>query len=174
MGFARPRALHRDGRIRTGDPLNPIQVRYRTAPRPGRNQPNGRAILSQPPCRRLPSGGACVPARPGPLPGVAQGAPPRLCHTCRCPGCLHRSMQRVRTGLQRTTERDDMITAGPLDEPGRGARRTRHPPTTEKGGASGSATDARRNMSAPGPSPDVPAWAARFGPECLPMRIGRR
>ncbi len=24
----------RDGRIRTGDPLNPIQVRYRTAPRP--------------------------------------------------------------------------------------------------------------------------------------------
>ncbi len=29
------RALQsRDGRIRTGDPLNPIQVRYRTAPRP--------------------------------------------------------------------------------------------------------------------------------------------
>ena len=25
----------RDGRIRTGDPLNPVQVRYRTAPRPG-------------------------------------------------------------------------------------------------------------------------------------------
>ena len=24
----------RDGRIRTGDPLNPIQVRYRAAPRP--------------------------------------------------------------------------------------------------------------------------------------------
>ena len=30
-----PRAFYnRDGRIRTGDPLNPIQVRYRTAPRP--------------------------------------------------------------------------------------------------------------------------------------------
>ena len=29
------RAVDRDGRIRTGDPLNPIQVRYRTAPRPG-------------------------------------------------------------------------------------------------------------------------------------------
>ena len=28
------RAVDRDGRIRTGDPLNPIQVRYRTAPRP--------------------------------------------------------------------------------------------------------------------------------------------
>ncbi len=26
----------RDGRIRTGDPLNPIQVRYRAAPRPVR------------------------------------------------------------------------------------------------------------------------------------------
>ncbi len=26
--------VNRDGRIRTGDPLNPIQVRYRTAPRP--------------------------------------------------------------------------------------------------------------------------------------------
>jgi len=26
--------LSRDGRIRTGDPLNPIQVRYRAAPRP--------------------------------------------------------------------------------------------------------------------------------------------
>ncbi len=25
---------YRDGRIRTGDPLNPIQVRYRAAPRP--------------------------------------------------------------------------------------------------------------------------------------------
>ena len=25
---------NRDGRIRTGDPLNPIQVRYRAAPRP--------------------------------------------------------------------------------------------------------------------------------------------
>ena len=60
MGFARPRALHRDGRIRTGDPLNPIQVRYRTAPRPGRNQPNGRTFRSQPPCRLLPTGGACV------------------------------------------------------------------------------------------------------------------
>ena len=28
------RSLSRDGRIRTGDPLNPIQVRYRAAPRP--------------------------------------------------------------------------------------------------------------------------------------------
>ena len=28
--------LSRDGRIRTGDPLNPIQVRYRAAPRPVR------------------------------------------------------------------------------------------------------------------------------------------
>ena len=27
-------SLSRDGRIRTGDPLNPIQVRYRAAPRP--------------------------------------------------------------------------------------------------------------------------------------------
>ncbi len=27
--------LNRDGRIRTGDPLNPIQVRYRAALRPG-------------------------------------------------------------------------------------------------------------------------------------------
>ena len=61
MGFARPQALHRDGRIRTGDPLNPIQVRYRTAPRPGRNQPNGRTFRSQPPCRPLPSDNACVP-----------------------------------------------------------------------------------------------------------------
>ena len=26
----------RDGRMRTGDPLNPIQVRYRAAPRPVR------------------------------------------------------------------------------------------------------------------------------------------
>ena len=32
---SRPNFLHsRDGRIRTGDPLNPIQVRYRAAPRP--------------------------------------------------------------------------------------------------------------------------------------------
>ena len=61
MGFARPQALHRDGRIRTGDPLNPIQVRYRTAPRPGRNQPNGQTFRSQPPCCPLPSGNACVP-----------------------------------------------------------------------------------------------------------------
>jgi hypothetical protein len=30
----RSRSLDRDGRIRTGDPLNPIQVRYRAAPRP--------------------------------------------------------------------------------------------------------------------------------------------
>jgi hypothetical protein len=28
----------RDGRIRTGDPLNPIQVRYRAAPRPVEEQ----------------------------------------------------------------------------------------------------------------------------------------
>ena len=36
--------LSRDGRIRTGDPLNPIQVRYRTAPRPvsrGKLKPRG-------------------------------------------------------------------------------------------------------------------------------------
>ena len=32
---------YRDGRIRTGDPLNPIQVRYRTAPRPATG---GRAV----------------------------------------------------------------------------------------------------------------------------------
>ena len=31
-----PRSPSRDGRIRTGDPLNPIQVRYRAAPRPVR------------------------------------------------------------------------------------------------------------------------------------------
>ena len=32
---------NRDGRIRTGDPLNPIQVRYRTAPRPETTQYSG-------------------------------------------------------------------------------------------------------------------------------------
>ena len=31
--------MNRDGRIRTGDPLNPIQVRYRTAPRPAKVHP---------------------------------------------------------------------------------------------------------------------------------------
>ena len=30
--------LSRDGRIRTGDPLNPIQVRYRAAPRPEKGE----------------------------------------------------------------------------------------------------------------------------------------
>ncbi len=33
-GIPRRALQRRDGRIRTGDPLNPIQVRYRTAPRP--------------------------------------------------------------------------------------------------------------------------------------------
>ena len=40
--------LSRDGRIRTGDPLNPIQVRYRAAPRPEAGQVNRRVICTQP------------------------------------------------------------------------------------------------------------------------------
>ena len=33
-----PEIAGRDGEIRTPDPLNPIQVRYQTAPRPGRRK----------------------------------------------------------------------------------------------------------------------------------------
>ena len=41
--------LSRDGRIRTGDPLNPIQVRYRAAPRPETEQANGLLVWPQEP-----------------------------------------------------------------------------------------------------------------------------
>ncbi len=36
----REEELGRDGEIRTPDPLNPIQVRYQTAPRPDRETQN--------------------------------------------------------------------------------------------------------------------------------------
>ncbi len=63
---------HRDGRIRTGDPLNPIQVRYRTAPRPGRNQANGRVSSSQL------SADAAKPSQPALHAGEPGGAGDRL------------------------------------------------------------------------------------------------
>ena len=56
---------NRDGRIRTGDPLNPIQVRYRTAPRPERT----RNITSLPERTKKTGHGGCCLLR-------AQGLPP--------------------------------------------------------------------------------------------------
>ena len=59
--------LNRDGRIRTGDPLNPIQVRYRAAPRPELRV--GEYNVRSPPCSTL---------RPqSPIERGAPGAVPR-------------------------------------------------------------------------------------------------
>ncbi len=58
--------INRGGRIRTGDPLLPKQVRYRTAPRPNvRRARTARVLESSPPASLL---AASATARPGPQP----------------------------------------------------------------------------------------------------------